>query len=246
MSSFAAVTFSYAVPDRTTPNSVCIHDMAVSSMRNAPAAPCCATVWPVDATLAAGCGASCTYAAAAVDVATCAASCTSAAGPKLSPISTSFYCTAAILSAVSPERWFLNSMNRSSSTACTRNVRGSTTAPSSRKHCVISSDSNNCLRAESVAVARRMGYDVRNLLTKCATLTALLAVNGSNLVFGTRGAPAYVAASAVAPTNVVSGTASPLAWAVASSAYPYTNFSNSLAWTVSRSPPAATVPPTPN
>ena len=91
-----------------------------------------------------------------------------------------------------------------------------------------------------------MGYKVGNLLTKCATLTALLAINGSNLVFGTCGAPAYVAASAVAPTNVVSGTASPLAWAVASSAYPYTNFSNSLAWTVPRSPPAATVPPTPN
>ena len=44
MSSFAAVTLSYAKPDCTIPNSVCIRDMAASSMRNAPAAPCYATV----------------------------------------------------------------------------------------------------------------------------------------------------------------------------------------------------------
>ena len=77
-----------------------MRDIAASSMHNAPAAPCYVTVWPVEATLAAG-----LYVAAAypAEAASYAASFTSAARPKLRPISTNLACMAATLSAFKPD-----------------------------------------------------------------------------------------------------------------------------------------------
>ena len=53
MSSFTADNRSTSLPCRTIPKSVCMRNIAASSIRNAPAAPCWSTVWPDVATLTA-------------------------------------------------------------------------------------------------------------------------------------------------------------------------------------------------
>ena len=54
INSLAAYFLSTSEPFLTSPSNICIRDIAASSICSAPVAPCCATVCPVDTTLAAG------------------------------------------------------------------------------------------------------------------------------------------------------------------------------------------------
>ena len=70
---------------------------------------------------------------------------------------------------------------------------------------------------------------MRKRPTNVATSKALPAANGFSFDLGTYKAPAYVAASTVAPTNVVSGTACLLGTYTNSKASPETRRSKTLA-----------------